>query len=345
MSTKKSNNSNQLKPYIIAELGLNHEGDTNLCKEMITEAQKSGCNAVKLQSLDAADGNISKNLDIMTTTKKYGTLTISELLDKLLLSDEDHKEISNFCKELGIDFISTPFGFRHIELLDKIDVDRYKIASQDVIHLKLLEEVAKRKKPIVMSVGMATIGEIETAIKIIRKFNNLELSLLYCVSQYPTSDDDANLRKIETLKNIFNLNIGYSDHTMGITASITATALGAELIEKHFTYDKTAEGWDHAISSDYHEMAQLCKETRRVNSMLGKEFWNISEAEIAQRENMRRSIVSKTNLLEGEVLSEKSLDFKRPGNGIRPDELKYILGRKINKNIDKDNLIHWDDLK
>lgn len=340
----KSTNSNQLKPYIIAEIGLNHEGDIQLCKEIITAAKKAGCNAVKLQSLDYFDGNISKNIDTFVETKKYGRTSVANLLQELLLSDEEHGILAEYCIESEIDFISTPFGFRHIDLLDEIGVDKFKIASQDIIHLNFLKKIAKKQKPIVMSVGMGTIGEIEVAIETIRKYNDLELSILHCVSQYPTTDEDANLRKIETLKNIFNLKIGYSDHTLGITAAIVATTLGAEIIEKHFTYDKTAEGWDHAISADYDEMTQLCKETRRVQSILGTGFWDISEAEIAQREKMRRSIVSKTNIKEGDILTEENIEFKRPGNGIRPDELKYVLGRKINRNIKADELIQWEDL-
>lgn len=341
----KSINSNQLKHYIVADLCFNHEGDIDLCKEMILEAKKAGCNAVKIQSLDYNNSNISKNLEAITETKRYGNISVGDLLKKLLLSDEETQEFADYCKEVKIDFISTPYGFRHIDLLDKMGIDKYKIASMDILHLNFLEEVAKKQKPMIVSVGMGTIGEIERAIETIRKFNSEELSLLYCVAQYPPEDSEMNLKRILTLKSIFNVKIGFSDHTLGITAAIVATTLGAEIIEKHFTYDKTAEGWDHAISADYEEMKLLCAETRRARLMSGDTFWNIPESELLQREKMRRSIVAKTNLEEGDMLTIDIIDFKRPGTGIRPDEMGYILGRKLNKNIEEDELIRWDDLE
>lgn len=337
--------SNQLRPYIIAELGLNHEGDIGLCKEMVKKAKEAGCNAVKLQSLDYNDTNIKKNLATVTETQKYGKITVGDLLKKLLLSDTEHKIFADYCKEQGIDFISTVFGFRHIDLLDKVGVDKYKIASQDLIHLKLLEEVAKKQKPMVVSVGMGAIGEIETAIKTIRKFNSEELSILYCSAQYPPEDSEVNLKRIITLKDIFDLKIGFSDHTLGITSAIIATTLGAEVIEKHFTYDKSAEGWDHAISADYNEMKKLCAETRRVQLLLGESCWNITESELMQREKMRRSIVTKVKLKAGDVITEDNIDFKRPGSGIKPDKMEYILGRTIIRDIEPDELIQWKDLK
>ena len=159
----KSTNPNQLKPYIIAELGLNHEGDIDLCREMIFEAKKAGCNAVKIQSMDVNDGNIQKNLETMTETKRYGKISVGDLLKELLLSDEEHRIFADYCREAKIDFVSTPFGFRHIDLLDEVGVNKYKIASQDLIHLEFLEEVAKKLKPMIVSVGMGTIGEIERA--------------------------------------------------------------------------------------------------------------------------------------------------------------------------------------
>lgn len=339
-----SNYTGQLEPYIIADLCLNHEGDINICKEMTLKAKKAGCNAVKIQSLNYNDGSIIKILEETVKTKKYGKISYGALLKKLLLSDEETQEFANYCKEVKIDFISTIYGFQHADILNNIGVDKFKIASQDLIHLRLIEEVAKKQKPMVVSVGMGTISEIEAAIETIRKFNQEDLIILYCISLYPPKDSELNLNRILTLKNTFDIKIGFSDHTLGITAAIIATTLGAEVIERHFTYDKKAEGWDHALSSDYDEMKLICSETRRVREMLGHTFWNIPEAEILQKEKMRRSIVTKTNLKEGDIITEDHIDFKRPGSGIRPDEVKYVLGRKTNKNIPEDELIHWDDL-
>ncbi len=351
-----SANSKQLNPYIVADLCYNHSGDIDRCKEMILEAKKAGCNAVKIQSLDYNDANIAKSLETMIETEKYGKISFGDLAKLFILSDEEHKLFADHCKELKIDFISTIYGFRHIDLLYKLGVDKYKIASQDLIHLKLIEEVAKKQRPIIISVGMGTIGEIERAIKVIRKFNCQELSLLYCISQYPPKDSEMNLRRILSLKNIFNIKIGFSDHTLGITAAIVAATLGADIIEKHYTYDKAAEGWDHAIAADYDEMKVLCEEVRRARLMLGDTFWNVPDSEMLQRKKMRRSVVTKRKLMEGDILTKDCFDFKRPGTGvgpeeieypstgIRPDQVDFLLGRRVNRNIEADELIMWDDL-
>jgi len=340
----KSDDTGQLKPYIIADLCLNHEGDINICKEMTSEAKNAGCNAVKIQSLNYNDGSIIKILEETVATKKYGKVSYGELLNTLLLSDEDTQEIANYCREVSIDFISTIYGFQHTDILNNIGVDKFKIASQDLNHLRLIEKVAKKQNPMVVSVGMGTISEIEAAIETIRKFNQEELIILYCISLYPPKDSELNLNRILTLKNTFDIKIGFSDHSLGTTAAIVATALGAEVIERHFTYDKSAEGWDHALSSDYDEMKLICSETRRVKTMLGNTFWNIPESEMLQRDKMRRSIVTKSSLNKGDILTEDCIDFKRPGSGIRPDEYNYILGRRVNKKLEKDELIRWEDL-
>lgn len=339
-----ASNPNQLRPYVIADLCLNHEGDINNCREMISEAKKAGCNAVKIQCLDYNDGSIQKVLDTIEETEKYGKITHGDLTKKLILSDDDIEEVANLCKKLRIDLISTTYGFRHINLLDKVGVTKYKIASQDLNHLKLLQEVAKKQKPMIISLGMGTLAEIERAIETIRKVNSEELTLLYCIALYPPNDSVMNLNRISTLKEIYDIKIGFSDHTLGVTASVVATALGAEVIERHITYDKKAEGWDHALSSDYDEIKLICSETRRAKAMLGESYWNVSETELLQREKMRRSIVTKTSLKEGDIITNEHIDFKRPGSGIRPDEYKYILGRRVNKNLEKDELIKWEDL-
>ncbi len=335
----------QLDPYIIADLCLNHEGDLTICKEMTLKAKKAGCNAVKIQCLDYYDGSIGKVLASKISMKRFEHLTEGELLDKLLLSDTETEELVTYCKDVEIDLIATIYGFRHIDFLDQLGVDRFKIASQDLIHLKLLEEVAKKRKPMIVSVGMGTMSEIEKAVETIRRVSSEELVLLYCVSLYPPGDSEMNLKRILTLKNIFDIEVGFSDHTIGTTAAVIAVTLGAEVIERHFTYDKNAEGWDHALSSDYDEMKSICSETRRVKTMLGDTFWNIPESEMLQREKMRRSIVTKRNLQEGDILTEDCIDFKRPGTGIRPDEIDYILGRRIKRDIESDELILWTDFE
>ena len=334
--------SNNMTPYIIAEVGVNHEGNVELCKEMVYAAKDAGCNAIKLQSLDYYDTVRKDDLKQILELKKYGKISLGDLLKKVILSDEDTFEIANVCNNIGLDFISTPLGFRQIDVLSNI-VNRFKIASMDLNNLLFIEKIAKQGKPVILSVGMSNIGEIETAINLIRKYNN-NVAILYCVSLYPPKNSELNLNRITTLKNIFNLPVGFSDHTIGTTAAIIATLLGAEIIEKHFTDDKNKEGFDHAISADYSEMKILCRETRRAKKMLGNSSWNLVESEIKMGFKMRRSIVSKSKLKSGHVISLKDIDFKRPGTGIRPDEIKYILGRKLNKDINEDELIKWEDL-
>jgi len=329
-------------PYVIAEIGINHEGDIGKCIEMVHQAKKSGCDAVKIQSFDPDDLTTSAGLKVEIPLKGYEGITLEKLLKKSILSDSDTAVVSNECKKIGIEFISTPLGFRQVDMLEDL-VDRFKIASMDVNNHKLLEIVAKKGKPIIMSLGMATLEDIDQAVRLILE-HNTQLSLLHCVSQYPPDDEELNINRIDTINKIFDLPVGFSDHTNGITASLVATTLGAVIIEKHFTFDKTRSGYDHFISADYSEMTSLCTESKRVKTLMGDYKMFLTSKEKDQAKLMKRSIFIKRDMKAGETISVNDLEFKRPGTGIPPSKVSNVVGREVAMDLSKEKMIDWRDL-
>jgi N-acetylneuraminate synthase len=229
-------------------------------------------------------------------------------------------------------------------MLDELKVPFFKVASMDLNNLSFLEYIAEKGKTIILSTGMGSLAEIETAINIIYDTGNEEVILLHCIAVYPPEDKIINLRNIEMLNKTFSIPVGFSDHTIGTSIPLAAITLGAKVIEKHFTLDKTMPGWDHAVSANPEEMKIIVEEGEKIITALGKYTRVISKVEINQRNSFRTSIVSKQKLRKGEVMKESKLNFKRPGTGIRPDEVKYILGRKVNKDINEDEIIKWEDL-
>lgn len=332
------------EPYIIADIGANHNGDMELAKKMIDELKDCGCDAVKFQSWSKSSlftkGFYKKKNQFVD--KRFGTL--EEMVEKFSLSKEDHRELKNYCDQKNITFCSTPTSFIEVDMLEELKVSFFKVASMDLNNLTFLEYVAKKKKPIILSTGMGSLAEIETALNTIYKTGNNEIILFHCVSVYPPDDAIINLKNILMLRETFGIPVGFSDHTLGISIPLAAIGLGAKIIEKHFTLDKTLPGWDHAVSANPEEMRIIIKEGKRIVRALGKYERVISEAEMEQRKSFRRSIVTKRNIKKGEIIGEKDLDFKRPGTGIRPDEIKYVLGRKVTRDIEKDELINWQDL-
>ena len=333
------------EPYIIAEIGANHNGDIELAKKMIEKAKECGCDAVKFQSW-------SKN-SLFTKAffkekeqfvdKKFGTL--EEMVEKFSLSKKEHIVLKEYCDREKITFCSTPISPEEVDMLDELKVPFFKVASMDLNNLSFLKYIAKKGKTIILSTGMGSLAEIETAINTIYDAGNEEIVLLHCIAVYPPEDKILNLRNIEMLNRTFNVPVGFSDHTIGIFIPLVAITLGARVIEKHFTLDKTMPGWDHAVSANPEEMKIIVKEGKRIIKALGKYTRVLSTTEINQRSSFRTSIVSKEKLRKGEVIKEDQLSFKRPGTGIRPDEIKYLIGRRVNKDIDSDELICWENLE
>jgi N,N'-diacetyllegionaminate synthase len=334
-------------PYIVAEIGSNHNGDMNLCRLLIDSAAESGAQAVKFQSWTdkslIAEEEYSRNTSYSDKKKHFGSLR--EMVTAYQLTSEQHVEAAAYCKSRGVAFCSTPFAPEEADLLEKLDVPFFKIASMDINHLSLLKHVARKHRPVVISTGMSTLAEIERAVEAVRAEGNEQIVLLHCVSIYPPEYDTIHLRNMATLQQAFDVPVGFSDHTLGTAIPLAAIALGACMIEKHFTLDQDMKGWDHAISANPEQLKTIVQEGKNIVTALGDSVRTVSTAEIEKREKFRRSLVTTRQLQRGHVLTEADLDAKRPGTGIRPDEIPYVLGRRLASDLSADQVLHWSHLQ
>lgn len=329
------------KVLIIAEAGVNHNGDINLAKKLIEQAAKAGADVVKFQTFKANScvsvSAKKAKYQLETTAKEESQL---EMIQKLELSYESHFELMKHCKKHDITFLSTPFDLESVEFLRGLDLPYFKIPSGEITNLPYLKAVAKCKKRVLLSTGMANLGEIETALTILRKNGTRNITLLHCNTEYPTPFEDVNLNALKTLKEAFKLEVGYSDHTEGIVASLGAVALGAVVIEKHFTLDKTMEGPDHKASLEFEELRALCKGIRELEKALGSGIKKASKSEAKNKIIARKSLVAKRIIQKGEKFSEQNLTTKRPGSGISAMRYEEYLGKRALKTYKKDELIN-----
>lgn len=336
-------------PYVIAEIGANHNGDMELAKKLIDAAKKCGCDAAKFQSWTPESlickEEYDRNQKYNDSPKKhFGSL--KEMVQKYYLRKEQHAELKKYCDKVQISFLSTPFSMEEADLLEELEVPFYKIASMDINNLQLLEHVAKKNKPVVVSTAMATLAEIENAVKIIKNNGNDQIVLLHCIAIYPPVYHDINLNNIAMLRQTFGYPIGFSDHSKGVVIPLASVALGACVIEKHFTLDKNMAGWDHEVSADPADMKMIVEESRNIVKALGQYQRVIGKAEQDKKLKFRRSAVTKKGLMEGAVIRLEDICFKRPEEGgIRPDEVNYIIGRKLKRSVLRDEIIHWDDIQ
>ncbi len=329
-----------MSTYIIAEAGVNHNGSLDMAKEMVITAKKIGVDAIKFQTF------ITENLVTKSAQKaeyqKSNTSRVEsqfEMLKKLEFSYDDYAELKELCEKLDIDFISTPFDLDSIDMLLKLDIDKLKLPSGEITNYPYLVKMAKTQKPIIMSSGMCTMNEIEDAITILKENGTIDLSLLHCTTEYPAPYEEVNLSAINTMKAQFKLNTGYSDHTRGIEIPIAAVALGATIIEKHFTLNHNAEGPDHKASLEPQEMAQMVKAIRNVESSIGNGQKSPSPSEMKNISIVRKSIVARTNICCGDLFTEDNLTTKRPGTGLSPMYWKDLLGKRALRDFKKDELI------
>ncbi|EHD3050354.1 N-acetylneuraminate synthase [Campylobacter upsaliensis] len=329
------------KVLIIAEAGVNHNGDINLAKKLIEQATKAGADVVKFQTFKANScvsvSAKKAKYQLETTAKEESQL---EMIQKLELSYESHFELMKHCKKHGIAFLSTPFDLESVEFLRGLDLPYFKIPSGEITNLPYLKAVAKCKKRVLLSTGMANLGEIEAALTILRKNGTRNITLLHCNTEYPTPFEDVNLNALKTLKEAFKLEVGYSDHTEGIVASLGAVALGAVVIEKHFTLDKTMEGPDHRASLEFEELKALCKGIRELEKALGSGIKKASKSEAKNKIIARKSLVAKREIQKGEKFSIENLTTKRPGSGISAMRYEEYLGKRALKTYKKDELIN-----
>ena len=333
-----------VRSFIIAEAGVNHNGDVNLAKKLIDIAKEAGADAVKFQTFKA-ENVVTKSAGKAEYQKEPTGAEESqyEMIKKLELSEEDFKDLFAYAREKEIIFLSSPFDKGSVDLLDELGVPAFKIPSGEITNFPLLKHIA-RKKPIILSTGMSTLGEIEEALEVIRNEGIEEIILLHCVSCYPAKAEDMNLRAMETLRQTFKLPVGLSDHSLGITIPIAGTALGACVIEKHFTLDKNLPGPDHRASVEPDELKQMVKAIRDIEKALGNGIKRPTKEEEENKKVARRSLVAKVDIPKGAIITEEMLVFKRPGGGIESRYMSMVIGRKARENIGRDELITFTKL-
>ena len=331
--------------FIIAEAGINHDGSLNKAKELIAVAKNAGADAVKFQMFNT-DKYISKDAFYASYMKK-GLIAknekINQFFKRLEVTRNQLKEIQNYAKKRKIMFLCTPFDIENGKLLNKMKVPLFKIASFSLTNTFLLESIAKHKKPVIMSTGLHTIGEIENAYKILKQ-SKKPVAILQCTSHYPIKAKDANLNVMKTFKNAFDCIVGYSDHSMGINIPIAAVAMGAKIIEKHFTLEQNDFGADHDASSSPNDLKNLVNGIREVEASFGTSQKIITDVEQEVYKVHRPSLISKILIKKGKKITSKMLDMKKPGTGINPLNINNIIGRVAKVNIAKDKLIKKEDL-
>ncbi|MBI5298911.1 MAG: N-acetylneuraminate synthase family protein [Deltaproteobacteria bacterium] len=332
--------------FILMDAGVNHNNDLGRAKELIITAAKNGADMVKFQTYTAekmatktAPRYWNPKLDTDGGGTQYDTF---KRIDKL--PADAYVEMIKLCKEFNIIFCSTPFDPESAEFLNELGVSVFKIASADLTYPQLLKVVGKTKKPVMLSTGLSSLAEIEEAIQIVRNAGSDQIVLQHCVLSYPCDFEDAHLRKMLKIQEMFpEIPVGYSDHTYGITAPLVAVALGARSIEKHYTVDKSLpDSPDHGFGLDPQELKELVKQVRIVEKTLGRFVDGPCEAEAKSYQYARKSVVTTVTIPQGTVITQAMLTCKRPGTGIYPKDLEKIVGRKAKQNISEDTTLTWD---
>lgn len=331
--------------FIIAEGGVNHNGNLKLAYQLVDIASQAGADAVKFQTFKAE--KIVTQDAPKATYQLQTTLPIEsqyEMLRRLELSTEAHHTLQAYCQEKNIIFMSTPFDEESADFLEKLGVEVFKIPSGEITNLPFLAHVARKGKPMIISTGMACLGEVEKACHTVAQAGNQQCILLHCVSNYPANPADANLRAMQTMALAFQFLVGFSDHTMGIEVALAAVALGACVLEKHFTLDRNLPGPDHRASLEPVELGSLVRGSRKVEAALGHGRKEAAPSEANTQAAARRSIVADHDIPAGTVLTEELITFKRPGTGLPPAMLPYLIGRTARVLIPKGTLIKLETL-
>jgi N,N'-diacetyllegionaminate synthase len=326
---KKIGNSSPT--FIVAEAGLNHNGRLKFAKELIKRASEINADAIKFQTYITEDF-VGERSPYFKLFKKYE------------LSFAEFQELSDLSSELGITFLSTPLDFQSADFLDKIGVPAFKVASGDLTNYPFLKHLSEKHRPIILSTGMASLEEVADTVKFLSEAKIQELVLLHCVSNYPTSIENANLKSMSVLKNAFQVPVGFSDHTMNLLTPVIAVAMGASLIEKHFTLNKRLSGPDHRCSLDTKQFAKMINDIRQVEKMFGFAKKETAKNEIEISKIARRSIVARKFIPKGTVLNENMLTFRRPGDGISPKQMDSIIGLITKFDIESGETLTWKKL-
>lgn len=325
---------------VIAEAGVNHNGSLVLAKRMADVVKASGADYIKFQTF-IPEKVVSQYAEKAKYQKENTNADESQLnmLRKLALSKAEFIELRNYCRTIGIGFISTPFDLDSISFLEELDMDFWKVPSGEVTNLPYLEKIAKTGRRVILSTGMCDMQEIADAVSILEKNGSGDITLLHCNTQYPTPYEDVNLRAMETIKNITKKKVGYSDHTNGIEVPIAAVAMGAVVIEKHFTLDKNMIGPDHKASLEPRELAEMVSSIRNIEKAIGSAVKKPSKSEVENRSIVRKSIVAAKKIEKGTLFSKDNLTVKRPGTGISPMRWYDILGVEAKHDYEEDELI------
>lgn len=346
--TKNKYVGDEEEPYIIAELGSNHNGDMDLAKKLILAAKESGADCVKFQSWSKetifSRIKYQENFFLADDYRNRDDYNLEQIVDAYAISEKQLLEMNEYSKEVGIDCTSTPFSRKEVDfLIDSMSSPFIKVASMDLNNYPFLDYISRKGKPVILSTGLSELHEIDRAIQTIENAGNNQIILLHCISIYPAPDEDVHLNNIDSLQKIYPYPVGFSDHSLGFSIPLASVVKGACLIEKHFTLDKEMEGWDHKVSASPQEMKIITQESKRIFKALGS--YRLTSPEDEQRKNeFRRSIVTSRACKKGEVLSVADLDAKRPGTGIPPGDLSYVLGRTLKQDLSADQLLTWDDL-
>ena len=320
------------KPFFIAEAGLNHNGDIEIAKKMIDEAIASGADAIKFQTY--------KSEEFLTESSEY-----FDFFKNVELSFEEFKELNNYAKNKSFTFFSAPFDISSANFLHEIDVPCFKIASSDLTNMPLIRHIASMKKPMIISTGIGTIEEIEDAVNWCKDEGNNELALLHCVANYPAQPNEVNMNAMLDMQKKFAFPIGYSDNGESLLVDLVAAALGAQIIEKHFTLSKEMPGPDHAFSIEPNDLKSLISQIEEIFTIKGTNIKTPQPSEIKNRDLIRKSITAKHDLNQGDLITQNDILFKRPAGGIEPKSISMVLNKKLKTNIKKNSQILWSDLE
>ena len=347
--TKHTNVENYGIPYIIAELGSNHNGDMDLARELIVQAKEAGADCVKFQSWNKNSIFSKKKFDdnyfISDDYRDRDDYTLEEIVDKYSISEQELLEMKKFCDDVGMDCTSTPFSRKEVDfLVEEMKAPFIKVASMDVNNYPFLDYLARKGRPVVLSTGLSELYEIDHAVKTIERAGNSQIIILHCVATYPPENKDINLNNIKTLMSMYdNYPIGFSDHSLGTAIPLAAVGLGVCMIEKHFTLDKEMEGWDHKVSATKDEMETIVKGANQIVEAMGSFRIMATETEEKKRE-FRRSIVIVGDHKKGHIISESDIDYKRPGGNLDPNMTDFIVGRTLNKDVPNDHILTLKDI-
>ena len=332
--------------FIIGEIGVNHNGSLDLARDLIDVAVKAGADAVKFQTFDAA-----KLVTRSAAKAKYqkdndgNQGSQYDMLKRLELSESDLRACKAYCDENNIIFLSTPFDEQAADLLHNVGVNGFKVSSGDLTNIPMLEHIAAKNLPIIISTGMANLAEVEEAVSTIQSTSDAPLAILHCISNYPANPAEANLRAMDTLHQAFGCPVGWSDHTLGDEVSIAAVARGARIIEKHYTLDVNLPGPDHKASLEPEAFADMVRKIRNVSKALGNGIKTPQPSEMETADVARRSIVSARDIKAGEIISQHDLICKRPGTGLKPNMMQYIVGQEATRDIEADSLLSLNDVR